>query len=87
MILRDSEEGMCLKLGLHTLDFNGKGRKDLMVFPCLALETLREKTFVKHHLEQPGLETWLSQATRNEAKHRMEDLTKFSGRGLGDKVF
>lgn len=88
---RPFEEGMCLKLGLHTPDFYGKGkkkkRKDLMVFPCLALETLREKAFVKHHLGQPGLATWLSQATRSEAKHGMEDLTKFSGRGLGDKVF
>lgn len=62
-------------------------KKDLMVFPCLPLETLREKAFVKHHLEQPGLATWLSQATRSEAKHGMEDLTKFSSRGLGDKVF
>lgn len=71
---RPFEEGVCLKLGLHTPDFHGEGRKkDLMVFPCLALETLREKTFVKHHLEQPGLATWLSQATRSEAKHGMED--------------
>lgn len=48
---------------------------------------LREKAFVKHHMEQPGLATWLSEVTRSEAKHVMGDLTKFSSRGLGDKVF
>lgn len=62
------KEGMYFKLGLHTPDFHGKGKKkDLMVFPCPALEMLRERAFVKHHLEQPGLATWLSQATRSEA--------------------
>lgn len=84
---RPFEEAMSLKLELHTLDFHGEGRKDPIIFPCLALEMLREKAFVKHHLEQPGLATWVSQATRSEAKHGMEDLTKSSSRGLGDKVF
>lgn len=56
-------------------------------FYCLAVETLVEKTLVKRHLEQPGLVTWLGQTTRSKAKHRIKDLTKFSGRGLETRSF
>ena len=80
-------EVMGLKLMRHVPDFHGEGKKDLIIFPCLVLEMLRKQAFVKHHLEQPGLAAWLSQATRSKAKHRMQDLAKFSGRGLEDKVF
>lgn len=88
--IRDSDgpfvEVMGLKLVLHVPDFLGEG-KNLIIFPCLVLEMLRKQAFVKHHLAQPGLAAWLSQATRSKAKHRMQDLAKFSARGLGDKVF
>lgn len=75
---------------LHSRLFMKRGKKrnlNLIIFPWLALETQREKALVKHHLEQPGLAIWLSQATRSEAKPGIEDLTKFSSRGLGDSVF
>ena len=88
--IRDSDgpfvEVTGLKLVLHVPDFHGEG-KNLIIFPCLVLEMLRKQAFVKHHLEQPGLAAWLSQATRSKAKHRMQDLAKFAARGLGDKVF
>ena len=84
--IRDSDgpfvEVTGLKLVLHVPDFHGEG-KNLIIFPCLVLEMLRKQAFVK----QPGLAAWLSQATRSKAKRRMQDLAKFSARGLGDKVF
>lgn len=49
------EEEMCLKLEHYNPDFHAKGgKKNLIVFPCLALETLAENALVKHDLEQLG---------------------------------
>lgn len=82
------EEVTCLKLGLHSPDLHAKGKRSSnCFFYCLAVETLVEKALIKHHLEQPGLATRLHQTTRSKAKHRIKDLTKFSGRGLETQSF
>lgn len=63
-----------------------KEKKKTIIFTCLAPETIREKTLVKHHLGQPGLAKWLSQATRSGASQALEDLAELLSRVLGGLV-
>lgn len=78
-------DGFKVNASCSRFSWRRKKRPDYFSLSCPGM--LRKQAFVKHHLEQPGLAAWLSQATRSKAKHRMQDLAKFSGRGLGDKVF
>lgn len=61
-----TEAAAHLRSGLHALMFCEE-KKRTIIFTCLAPETIREKTLVKHHSGQPGLAKWLSQATRSGA--------------------